>query len=229
MTHSVPPIHSARTRRRRRGFSLLEVMVSLGILTVSLVILVETQSSAVVLTLEGERMVTATDLAQHKMTEAMLVLEEDGFQTADVYESGDFDDLGDEILDLELGDDLEDYKWEYAITETDIDQIADIAGAAEGLEGGVGGLFGGGGGEGEGGGDLGGGGGGNPAMDMLGAMGLGGEQITDTLGPYIREVRVRVWWGKDTKVAEEDGTEVVLTSHAINPSGLLTLQQEIPQ
>jgi hypothetical protein len=202
-------------------------MVALAILTVSLVLLVETQSSAVVLTLEAERMITATDLAHHTMTEALLELETEGFQTADVYEEGDFDDLGDEILQVEMGDELEEYHWEYSITEVDIEMLGDLAGAAEDLDGGVGGLFGGGGGGG-GGDPLGGGGGGNPAMDALGAMGLGGQQVTELIGPYIREVRVRVWWGEDIEKAEEDGTEVVLTTHAINPSGAMSLAQEVP-
>ena len=64
-----------RTSPSRRGFSLLEVMIALAILTVSLIILVETQSSAVLLTREAERMITATDLAQMKLAEASIAIE----------------------------------------------------------------------------------------------------------------------------------------------------------
>ncbi len=221
----------------RRGFSLLEVMVALAILTVSLVILVETQSSAVVLTQEAERIVTATDLAQVKLNDALITVEEEGFQVSDVYESGDFDNLGSDILNAEFGEELEDFHWEYTVTEVDISGIGDAGSAMEGLGGGGGGsedgqssmlgrLLGGGGG---------GGGGGDvpsdapgtsPAGDMLGALGFGPDQITETLSPFIREVRVRVWWGRSSKQAEEQGTEVIMTSHVINPTGILSLEQQ---
>lgn len=206
--------------RSRRGFSLLEVMIALAILTVSLVILVETQSSAVLLTNEAEKVITATDLAQMKLTEALLRVEEEGFSGSDVYESGDFDDLGDEVLDMEYGRELEDFHWEYAISEIDIDSMGDIASAASTAQSVMGG------GDGA---EAASGGGGNPATDALGALGFGPEQITQMLGPYIREVRVRVWWGEDTDKAEEDGSEIVVTTHVINPSGVLSLEQGIPQ
>ena len=213
----------------RRGFSLLEVMVALAILTVSLVILVETQSSAVVLTVEAERVVTATDLAQMKLSEALLQVEEEGFTVADIHEEGDFDDLGDDILDVEFGRELSDFKWEYTITEVEIDGVGDMASAAQdaGDAGGgspLGALFGGG-----GGGDDGGNASSGSSGDMLSALGFGPEQITEMLTPYIREVRVRVWWGESLEQAEEDGTEVVATTHVINPSGILQLEQGIPQ
>lgn len=219
------------SRLGRRGFSLLEVMVALAILTVSLVIMVETQSSAVVLTREAERVVTATDLAKMKQNEVMFIVEQEGFQQADVYEYGDFDDLGQDALDVELGEDLEDYHWEYSISEVDISGIGGAASAASDLDGdsaggaGLSGL-------------LGGGGGGqsapsdstagSPMADMMGAMGFGPEQISEMLGPYIREVRVRVWWGDSSRKAEEEGFEVVIVSHVINESGVLQLEQGAP-
>ncbi len=203
--------------RSQRGFSLLEVMIALAILTVSLIILVETQSAAVLLTREAERMITATDLAQLKLSEAMVKLEQDGFQTSDIYESGDFELLGDELLDVEFGPELADYKWEYLVSEVDIDMLGDLASAAQSLPMG---------GEGDAAGAASSGGG---PLEALGAIGIGPEMISEFLGPYMREVRVRVWWGEDSKEAEEDGTEVVLTSHVINPSGALKLEEELPQ
>lgn len=210
-----------RDRRSRRGFSLLEVMIALAILTTSLVILVETQSSAVLLTNEAEKTITATDLAQMKLTEALLRVEEEGFGVADVYESGEFDDLGDEVLDVEYGRELEEFHWEYGISEIDIDSMGDIASAASTAQSVMGG--------GDGAEAASGGAAGSPAMDALGALGFGPEQITTMLGPYIREVRVRVWWGEDSDQAEEDGSEIVITTHVINPTGVLSLEQGIPQ
>jgi general secretion pathway protein I len=208
-------------RSSRRGFSLLEVIVALAILTVSLVILAETQSSAVLLTNEAERMITATDLAQLKLSEAMLRIEADGFQLSDVYEEGDFSDLGDDALDMEFGSELEEYHWEYAISEIDIDMLGDIASMTQELDQTLGG--------GEGAGDAAPAAGGtNPAVEALSAFGFGPEQMTEMIGPFIREVRVRVWWGEDSEVAEEEGYEVVITTHAINPTGMLPPQADAP-
>jgi hypothetical protein len=53
--------------------------------------------------------------------------------------------------------------------------------------------------------------------------------IAEFLGPYVREVRVRVWWGEDSESSEEDGSEVVLTTHVINPGGAVALEQALPQ
>lgn len=199
--------------RARRGFSLLEVMVALAILTVSLILLVETQSSAVVLTNEAERIVVATDLARMKLNEALIEVEKGGFQESDQYESGDFADLGDDLLDAEFGDELDDYEWEYLVSEVDIAMLGDLAGAAEDLGG-------------ESGED-----GTSPSAGPLAGLamlGIGPEMITEFLGPYVREVRVRVWWGGDSEQAEEDGTEVVLTTHIINPGGALQLETQVP-
>lgn len=206
--------------RSRRGFSLLEVMVALAILVVSMVLLAQTQSSAVLLTNEAEEMIVATDLARMKMSEALLQVEEDGFQASDQYESGTFDDLGDELLDVEFGKELDPYHWEYLVSEVDIEMLGDLATAAQSLPG----L-----GPGEEGGADGAGAAGGGALGALGALGIGPDMITEFLNPYEREVRVRVWWGEDSDASEEDGKEVVLTTHVINPSGAVQLAQELPQ
>jgi hypothetical protein len=192
-------------------------MVALAILTVSMILLTQTQASAVFLTNEAERVIVGTDLARLKLSEALLEVEKDGFQQSDVYESGEFDALGDELLDVEFGKNLEDYHWEYLVSEVDIEMLGDLASAAQSLPGA--------GGEDEG---AGAGGAGSP-LDSLGALGIGPEMIAEFLGPYVREVRVRVWWGKDSESSEEDGAEVVLTTHIINPGGAVSLEQALPQ
>lgn len=213
--------HRRRGPRSRRGFSLLEVMVALAILVVSMVLLAQTQSSAVILTNEAEEMIVATDLARMKMTEALLQVEEDGFQASDQYESGKFDDLGDDLLDVEFGKELDQYHWEYLVSEVDIEMLGDLATAAQSLPGlGPGG---------DDAGASGAGAAGGGALGALGALGIGPDMITEFLNPYEREVRVRVWWGEDSDASEEDGKEVVLTTHVINPSGAVQLAQELPQ
>ena len=211
----------------RRGFSLLEVMIALAILTTSIVILVESQSTAAWATREAEKVVIATDLAQYKLSEALLYVETEGFQDNEIYESGDFDDLGDEVLDLQMGDAFEDFHWEYAVQEIDIQLAGDIAAMANE-------AFGGGddasGGAGDGAGLAGGLGGAIPGMSgMMGAL-SSPEALSQMLGPYIREVQVRVWWGESSEEAEEYGSEVILITHVINPSGELTnLANELVQ
>lgn len=199
--------------RRRQGFNLLEVMVALTILSVSLAILVETQSTAAYATREAQRIVTATDLAEAMLAEARMRVEMEGFSgDGEIFEKGDFDDLGDDALNIEMGDDLEDFHWEYAVQEVDVSLAGDIAGMAQGLSGGsVGGednpL------------DAGALGGAIPGgAGGLGAL-LSPDMISTMLGPYIRELKVRVWWGEDSDKAEEDGTEIIIATHVINPSG----------
>lgn len=199
----------------RRGFSLLEVMVALAILVVALAILVEAQGSAATMTVEAERIITATDLANAKMTEAMVYMEEEGFQNSQVHESGDFDDWGSDALSgSDFARELEAYHWEWWITEIDLQMAGDIAGAAQELQGS--GLFGGGTATDLA--DLGGAGG---AAAGLGALGLSSEMITEMLAPFIREVRVRVYWGEDSEEAAERGDEIVIVTHAVNPTGVV--------
>jgi len=219
----------ARPRGRpvsRRGFSLLEVMIALSILTISLVILIQTQSLAIQLTQEAETRMVATDLAQQKMTEALLLVEAEGFQVRDVYERGDFDDFGSDGLRIDMRDQLEGFEWEYSIREVDITIIGEASETAGDLtddgssdDDGGGGLLGnllGGGGD----------GGGNPLggigpmiSQAISGLGLGAGSISEMLGPFVREVRVRVWWGGSLSEAEEQGNEVVLTTHIFDPSG----------
>lgn len=200
-------------RNHRRGFSLLEVMVALAILVVSLAILLETQASSTIVTRESERVITASDLAYAKLNEAVLFVEEEGFQNSQVSESGDFDDFGDDATSMDIRDELEDYHWEYTVTEIDLALAGDIAGMAGQLQGS---------------GALGEQPAGAPSLASLGEggnplsqMGMSPDMISEMLAPYIREIKVRVWWGKDSKIAEERGDEVVVVTHVVNPSGFV--------
>lgn len=200
-------------RRQRRAFSLLEVMVALAILVVSLLILMETQNSAVKMTREAERIVAATNLAQEKLTEVALLVEEEGFGDQDIEDRGDFSDFGDEELDLKYGEALEDYRYAWHVAEIDLGLAGDMAGMADSMAGS--GYW----------------GESNPEVQSqsqssgtgapdLSAFGISNEVITEMLGRYIREVRVVVWWGGDDQEdAEDRGDAVVLTTHVINPSG----------
>ncbi|MCB9665916.1 MAG: hypothetical protein H6732_17555 [Alphaproteobacteria bacterium] len=171
-------------------------MIAVGILLMSLVILVGAQTSAIEMTVEADRLLVATQLAQDKLAEVRVQVESEGFQLADVHEEGDFDDFGDEALNLEL-ESLEDYHWEYLVTEIDLRFAGGLQGAVGNLTGALGisseAIPGG--------------------IPDLGALGIGEELITQQISPCVRELVIRVWWGDDLEEAEELGNQVVLTQH----------------
>ena len=193
-----------------KGFTLLEVIIALGILATSLVVLVETQATAVLSTTEADRLTLATNLAQEKMLEVQLTMEREGFGEQDIEEDGNFEDYGEEDfrgdelhLSLEPGS-LDDYQWAYTVRKIELeiptnlgDMVGDLAGT---------GYF------------------GDEGTDMdvtdtpdLGDMGISPTMVSDHLSKFIREVRVLVWWGEN----EDELDQVELTTHIINPTGVV--------
>lgn len=202
--------------RTRAGFTLLEVVIALAILAVSLLVLVDAQSGSVLTTVEAQKMLTGTWLAQEKMTEASLRVEKDGFTSSDVDEEGDFADLGSDggLGDgVDFGNDFAEYKWAYTIRKVDI-QLGDIGGAADQLaQSGYGMTE-----EEKAAQEQ-----GNEAPEQrdLGDLGVQPDMISEMLRPYIREVRVVVWWSEDDPDLEEGCEECVeLVTHLVNPSGV---------
>ncbi|MCB9680363.1 MAG: prepilin-type N-terminal cleavage/methylation domain-containing protein [Alphaproteobacteria bacterium] len=190
------------SRAARQGFTLLEVMIAIGILVTGLVVLVQMQAEAAAMTIAADRMLVATQLAQDKLTEVRMLVEHEGFTPdGDIYEDGDFDDFGDDALNVEF-DDLSDYHYEFLVTEIDLGLAGDLTSVASNLASSLGGGL-----DGE-----------APQIPDLSGLGISSETITDMLSPFIREVRVRVWWGEDSDEAEENGDEVVITTHVINPA-----------
>ena len=204
----------------KKAFSLLEVMVALAILSVSLFVLVNSQTTAYIMTLESAKMTTATMLAKEKMSQCILLVESEGFQEQDLEEEGDFENglFGDfesggldgqwEGLNEET---FEDYQWVYTVRAVELNLDGDIAGMADQLSGS--GYW------------------GEEAEEKTEArgedqtpgledMGVSQDMLSDYLSPYIREIRVVVWWGpKDFDEAVEDGDAVELVTHVVNPSG----------
>jgi prepilin-type N-terminal cleavage/methylation domain-containing protein len=199
----------------RQAFTLLEVMIALAILAMGLSVLVETQATAALVTAEGTQMATATMLAHEKMTEAILVLEREGWGTQDMDEEGDFADFGDEdfrgeSLHLDLDEELEDFQWAYTVRTIDLSMSLDMGSIMGELAGS--GYF------------------GEEAtteMDTsqapnLGDMGISTDMITEYLSSYLREVRVLVWWGSN----EEGEDQIEIVHHVVNPTGLVNETEE---
>ena len=120
------------------------------------------------------------------------------------FERGGFDGV---MVDL-MKEGYEDYRWAYTIRKVDLAMAGDLGSMADDLEGsGVG-----------------------PSavsdadqvqdnrMD-LGDVGFSDDMLADYLDPYIREVVVLVWWGESS---EDEENRVELTTHFINPSGIVT-------
>jgi prepilin-type N-terminal cleavage/methylation domain-containing protein len=190
-------------QRQRRGYNLLEVMFASVILLVTLTIVAQIQVHAIKASSKAEMIVVGTLLAQEKLAEVKLLIEAEGLVSDDVHETGDFDDYGD-LADLEFEDSLDNYQWEYEVVEVDLAISGDLLSMMGEVDESLGG-------------------GGDSSQDMastgLAALGVTDELITETLGKFIREVRVRVYWNDDVEESEKTGEIVEIVSHVISPKG----------
>ena len=189
----------------RAGFTLLEVTIAMAILALQLFVLMSVQSTAGLKTYVADRYSTASFLAREKTTEVRLLLEREGFGDTDLEENGDFEDFGLEEDDLDdYTDAFEDYRWAYTVREVSLGLAGDMASMAGDLAGT--GYW------------------GDEAEDDLNTadtpglsdLGVDGDMIGEMLAPYMRELRVRVWWAG----IEDDGFDPVeVVTHVVNPSG----------
>lgn len=110
-THSTTDV--AQRPARDRGFTLLEVMIALGILAASLAVLVGAQTRAVLLTNRAATTATVAQLARGQMFAVEAELMTDGFQVSQQTERGDFRDEG-----------YPDLRWEAVIEPVEITDSA---------------------------------------------------------------------------------------------------------
>lgn len=100
------------SKNSARGFSLLEVMVAIAILAVSLLVILNLQSNAVIASGRAQSMNVATLLARHQMAQLLLEMEKEmgrGYFPTDKSEQGDFSELG-----------YPTYRWELQIRRVEI-------------------------------------------------------------------------------------------------------------
>ena len=197
--------------RSRRGFNLLEVLIASAILLITMMILVDIQGRAAGMVRRAQEIEVGTVLAQEKMAEVLLMAEQMGIGTDDVREDGDFDDFGAD-LEIEWGDALDSYRWEYSIEEIELSLAPDIAE----LAGGMGGFMD----------DEAAGAASSEAGVSLEDFGVSNDMITEQLSRFIRIVRVKVWWGKQPGANASDAEKrlaeartVEITTHIVNPTG----------
>lgn len=103
---------STKNSKNKAGFTLLEVLVSLGILAVSITTILQLFGTSVVTSARAEAVTVATMLARQKMAEQMIKLEKDAlegkFPGTDEENGGDFDSPYDK------------YKWHVKIRKVEI-------------------------------------------------------------------------------------------------------------
>lgn len=214
-------------RTSSKGFTLLEVTIALALMVMALGILLQSQTSAVIMTVDSEKIRIATQLAEEKMSEAQIQLEVEGWTTADIDENGDFSDLGEEEFRgtgnrSDAGDNLDGYYWAYTVRRIEINIPSDLGGMTEDLMGT--GYFG----DQPNNEDV-----QNNQMD-LGDLGISPDMISDYLSDYIREVRVMVWWGdREPPKVDKEGNlpdnQVELLTHVINPTGVVSTADDPPE
>lgn len=186
--------------------------MALGLVSTSLVILVEAQSWAVRAQERAARITTATMLADTMMKVAMMRMLEEGFGQLEVRERGDF-------RDQRFGESFEDFRWEWEAEKVelklpDMSQVMGLMGEGAGALGDAAGV------------DT---GGAAPANELaaLDSLGLDMSMFGDMLGNYLREIRVRICY-PDGRTS--DGVDVEdcmeLTSHLINPTGRVMSEEE---
>lgn len=189
------PIQRGGARRRspRRGFTLLEVMISLGILAIAMLAIADLNGGAVRNHAYAKRLTVAVQLSRSKMLDLQQQLRKDGLSDFSKEYHGDFDEEKEP-----------DYKWSAEVVkpEIDVDPAQVMSMITSGL--GMGAPEGGGPSQPEN---------ANP-LAALGPMGgLVDQQVkgmVETLKSSVREVRLRVTW----KQGAQD-EELVVVEHLI--------------
>ena len=86
---------TTRTQRlTQEGFSLLEVMVAVALLSLGLVLLLQVQARSIQLAQQGRDITIATMLARAKLMDCQTDLLKKGFSVGDYESDGKFDDEG---------------------------------------------------------------------------------------------------------------------------------------
>lgn len=191
---------------RRAGFTLLETVIALAILSMALMAIFDLNAGAIASHSYTKRLTVASLLARSKMTDLEQQLYDDGLPPDDDEESGDFSEEG-----------WPSFKWRARILAPQTDQVTpdQLLSSMFGMplgEGGIAGLLGGmGGAAGAAAGAAGAGGGTtDPAgmLAMLGPMaGMAQTQVTQMLqqvSQTVREVHLTVSWKDGTQVESID-------------------------
>ncbi|MDP2344181.1 MAG: prepilin-type N-terminal cleavage/methylation domain-containing protein [Deltaproteobacteria bacterium] len=184
---------------RSLGFSLLEVMVALAILSVGLVTLVQVQARSAELAILGREMTVATMLARAKLYDCQVDLAKKGFSVGDYESEGNFDDEGHPTFFWECHA----YKPEMPVGEGG--DLSSLMGGGD---------------------DAAAGGAPNPAGEMgMSFLGPVLTQMSTVMGDSIRELVVIVRWGTGVDQQEMIVTTHVIDKGPVNGVAAMIAQQ----
>lgn len=175
------------SNRSRRGFTLLEVMVSLGILAVALMAIADLNGGAMRMHVYSRELTTAVQLARGKMLDLQTQLRKDGLSDFSKEYAGDFSDEKEPK-----------FKWRAIVVRPEIEldpqQLTGMVAGGLGLGANSDNS-------------------GEPQTDLLSMLGpmagmVDGQitQMQETLKNSVREIRLEVSWKQG---AREESFEVV--------------------
>lgn len=206
----------------RRGFTLLEIVIALAILGVSLYALVDTQASSAWMTQDARQMAVANGLAEKAMAEIQLYIEQNGFDEDSVEDAGTFEDFGEDGSwgeGVSFGGEFDAFSYAYVIRKVElslgdsteaISEMANTSSSSSSEEGSSASTTG-------------------SAMDNVESSSgdltslISGDALSEMLDPYVREVRVVVWWGDEPEDYESCANCIQLVTHVVDTSGDLGL------
>jgi len=175
----------------KKAFSLLEVMVALGIIAISISSILSSMAVGASLPHDSKRRMKAVDLSIVKLHEMERKIKKDGFKDQDYEENGQFEEK-----------EFKEYFWVARIKKIEIPD--DIAKLAEMLVGGKGEADENGRTQQRGG-----------ASNFIGMLGGFVQKLKDVFEESIREIEVEVYWYYGAK--EEENKEMfILTTHIID-------------
>jgi prepilin-type N-terminal cleavage/methylation domain-containing protein len=197
--------HAGGTPAPPLGFSLLEMMVAIALLSLGLVLLLQVQARSIQLAQQAREMTIATQLARAKLLDCQVDLLKKGFSIGDYNEEGDFSD-----------EDMPGFYWECHAYQpempvadaTDINTAA--ASGALGMDPAAGEEAAGGAGQAD------------PMMGMIAPI---VAQMSGILGDSIRELHVIIRWGVGEDVQEMTVTTHVIDKTAVNNVAAMIAQQ----
>ena len=186
-----------------KGFTLLECLIALLLVSTALIIVVESQAFAISQESKANNLNTAALLARDVMVDLEIRMQKEGFGELEVRETGTF-------TDQRYDNHFEDWRWEYEVEKVDLEvpNLSNLMGMAEGVVA-----------DGE-----------APQNDLLTmeSMGIDLAFFGEYMSKFLREARVRVCWpdGLDASgLPREDCFEV--NTHLVNPTGKVMTEEEM--
>ncbi len=205
---ALPPFRERKeqtrcSKRNQQGFTLLECLIALLLVSTALIIVVESQAFAINQEAKANNLNAASLLARDVMVDLEIRMQKEGFGEIEVRESGTF-------TDQRYDNHYEEWRWEYEVEKVDLEipNLSNLMGMAEGAVAD---------------GDA-------PQNDLLAmeSMGIDLSFFGDYMGKFLREARVRVCWpdglGADGLPSEDC---IELNTHLVNPTGRVLTEEQM--